>query len=122
MPHMNLRAALRVLVVDADPATCDRTGETLRWDGCEVSMASTAERALELVRSIRPHAIVISASIVLAMGGALRVGAFSRIPVIALSSGDDALAVDAVLRAPVDALELLATVRLLAGGSSVAGR
>jgi hypothetical protein len=58
-------------------------------------MASAAERVVELIRSIRPHAIVISTSIALALGGALRVGAFAQIPVIALSKGDDALAVDA---------------------------
>jgi CheY-like chemotaxis protein len=120
--HDKLRAALRVLIVDDDPVNRDATCDALLWDRCEVAVASTAEQALEMVRSAPPDIIVISGPFAVAMDRELRVGLLSRLPVIALSSSEDVVAVDAILRSPVDALELLATVRLLTGSRVVLQR
>ena len=120
--HDNLRAAMRVLVVDDDPLNRDATCETLRWDGWEVEMATTPEQARELVRSACPDMVVISGPLALAMDADLRAGLLSQIPVIALSSSEDGGAADAILPSPVDALELLATARLLTRNRFVMAR
>ena len=106
-------AALRVLVVDGDASNSRSTRDALQWDRYDVSVASTAEEALAMARCAPPDIVIIGASLVTAMATALRVGPLSQLPVIALSSDGDAPAADAVLRTPLDALELLATVRLL---------
>jgi DNA-binding response OmpR family regulator len=107
------RSALRVLVADGDAAIRDATREALEWDGCEVSVASTTEQVLELVRALRHDLIVIGETLASEIGGALRVGLGAEVPVIALSAGGDVPVADALLDDPVDALELIATVRLL---------
>jgi hypothetical protein len=89
-------ATTRVLVVDDDAAACALTRDALR-----------------------PHVIVVGAALAEALGAVLRDGALAATRVIALSSGGERPPVaDVILRTPVDALELLATVRLLAASAA----
>jgi hypothetical protein len=62
---------------------------------------------------VRPHVVVVGASLAVAIGTLLQGGAFARTPVIAVAQEDAVPVADVVLQAPVDALELIATVRLL---------
>jgi len=108
-------AAIRVLVVDDDPAGCALTLDALRWLPCETSAAASAAEALELASALGPHVIVVCAALAEPLGALLRDGALSSTPIIALAAAGAGVPVaDVILRAPVDALELLATVRLLA--------
>ena len=101
--------------MDGDAAACALTREALRWLPFEISAAASAAEALALAPSLRPHVVVVSAALAEPLGEALRGGALASARVVAFSSGAESAPVaDVVLRTPVDALELLATVRLLA--------
>src|SRR5690349_12700397 len=113
----------RVLVVDDDAAACALTRETLRWLPFETSTASSAAEALELAPALRPDVIVVSAALAEPLGAVMRDGALAAARVVAFSSGGESAPVaDVVLRTPVDTLELLATVRLLAARAARACR
>ncbi|MFL5263603.1 MAG: hypothetical protein ACJ79L_14460 [Anaeromyxobacteraceae bacterium] len=108
--------------MDDDPAALALTREALRWLPFETSTAASIAEALGLAPALRPHVIVVSAALAEPLGAVLRDGALAATRVIAFSSGCESTPLaDVVLRTPVDALELLATVRLLAASCAPDG-
>lgn len=108
--------ATRVLVVEAD-LHCQGMRTALLGGPHHVTAASTAAEALAIAARLRPHVIVVGASLAAALGALLDGGPLGNIPIVAVAGGEGVPVADVMLRSPVDALELLATVRLLAGNS-----
>jgi CheY-like chemotaxis protein len=111
-------AATRVLVVDADPVHCKAMRVALLGGAYHVTAASTAADALAMAVRLRPHVIVVGASLAAAFGALLEGGPLGSVPIVAVAGGEGVPVADVMLPSPVDALELLATVRLLAGISA----
>jgi CheY-like chemotaxis protein len=108
-------AATRVLVVDADPVHCKAMRVALLGGPHHVTATSTAADALAIAARVRPHVIVVGASLAATFGALLEGGPLGSTPIVAVAGGEGVPVADVMLRSPVDALELLATVRLLAG-------
>ena len=105
---------IRVLVIDSDEASRTAISAALEWDSCDVSLAPSAHEALEVARRAPPDIVVLGASVARALGPALRAGILRDVPVIACCDHSGIpLFADAVLPSPLDAFELIATVRLL---------
>lgn len=80
----------RVLCVEDEPHLLRTLGQNLRARGYDVELASTGERALELVASTRPDAVVLDLGLpgVSGMEVIRRLRHWTTVPIIVLSARD----------------------------------
>ena len=108
---------VRVLVIDSDAAIRSAIMAALEWDSCDVLLAGNADEAIELAHRACPDVIVVGAAAMGAANGPPFTEALGHVPLVACydrSTSPSAPRADAVVRLPLDTLELLAIVRLLA--------
>ena len=106
---------LRVLVVDCDEASRTAIAAALEWDSCDALLAGSADEAVELAHQAKPDVIVLGASLARAPNAPLAMAALGHVPLVAFYDRSTSLPdADAVVPLPLDVLQLLATVRMLA--------
>jgi CheY-like chemotaxis protein len=123
------RTRLLVLLAERDPATADLVQFFLRTEGYEVTLALAVDEAEEQWLETRPELAIVELMIDGGVGAELcrrlkQHEAKAVIAISALEARDEALAAgaDAFLQKPLEPLELISTVKDLAGTSALIGR
>jgi CheY-like chemotaxis protein len=122
------RTRLLVLLAERDPAAADLVQFFLRTEGYEVTLALAVDEAEEQWLESRPELAIVELMISGGVGAELcrrlkQHEAKAVIAISALEARDEALAAgaDAFLQKPLDPLELISTVKDLAGTSALVG-
>jgi CheY-like chemotaxis protein len=122
------RTRLLVLLAERDPAAADLVQFFLRTEGYEVTLALAVDEAEEQWLESRPELAIVELMIDGGVGAELcrrlkQHEAKVVIAISALEARDEALAAgaDAFLQKPLDPLELISTVKDLAGTSALVG-
>jgi CheY-like chemotaxis protein len=122
------RTRLLVLLAERDPAGADLVQFLLRTEGYEVTLALAVDEAEEQWLESRPELAIVELMIDGGVGAELcrrlkQHEAKAVIAISALEARDEALAAgaDAFLQKPLDPLELISTVKDLAGTSALVG-
>jgi CheY-like chemotaxis protein len=122
------RTRLLVLLAERDPVAADLVQFFLRTEGYEVTLTLAVDEAEEQWLESRPELAIVELMIDGGVGAELcrrlkQHEAKAVIAISALEARDEALAVgaDAFLQKPLDPLELISTVKDLAGTSALVG-
>ena len=115
--------AMKILIVDDDPMTCESIRHVMKQEGYEVATAYDALRALEIVRS-QPPDLIISDVLMPGISGLsllnmLKGFYLSKIPVIIISASPErelalsslGMGADDYLSKPIDFKELARCVK-----------
>lgn len=116
-PSARTRRALRVLVVEDDPALRPLMRDSLSEEGHAVETARDGVEALDLVERSPPDLIVLDLNLPVLSGGEFLRRYRGRAVIIVVTGVADAerslgqLRVDAIVRKPFDLVELLALLQ-----------